>query len=245
MRNLTAWNKASKAVAAAVLAASVVITGVSASGAPLRPAAAGVSKVAAQPDSRYEPFLGFGKGAYLLGGYGGADINTWSGNVVLQYTVPYGNYYRHLPLTLTYNSQANCNIGFGNNVVVQYWAQLTRVDADTFKMMTGTGAVDTYVKNPVTGIYECGDWYIEEPVDGEYHAFGRDGEYYFDLDGRAVRSHLYGSYSYVWITYDEFGNIHSISNQEGVGHEFIYEVTENGPLCVFMNSSVDFHLAYD
>lgn len=238
-------HKMARMLSAAALTMSIAFTGVSAAGAPSRAPAAGMSLEAVQTDNRYESFLGFGKGAYLPAGYDGA-VNTWSGNLVLQYTLPYGNLFRNLPLTLTYNSQANCNIGFGNNVVVKYWAQLTFVDANTMKMMTGTGAVDTYVKNPSTGLFECGDWYIEGPVNGELHAFGRDGEYYFDLMGRATRSHLSGSYSYVTLTYNDLGYLQSISNQEGVAHGFTYVRTETGEAqCMLLESSVDFALDYD
>ncbi len=239
------FHKLARMLSAAALAMSIAFTGVSAAGAPSRVSAADGFSEAAQTDNRYESFLGFGKGAYLPAGYDGA-VNTWSGNLVLQYTLPYGNLFRNFPLTLTYNSQANCNIGFGNNVVVKYWAQLTFVDADTIKMMTGTGAVDTYVKNPTTGLFTCGDWYIEEPVNGEFHAFGRDGEYYFDLTGRATRSHLNNSYSYVTLHYNKLGYLDSIGNQEGLAHRFTYVQTETGEAqCLLLESSVDFALNYD
>ena len=104
------FHKLARMLSAAALAMSIAFTGVSAAGAPSRVSAADGFSEAAQTDNRYESFLGFGKGAYLPAGYDGA-VNTWSGNLVLQYTLPYGNLFRNFPLTLTYNSQANCNIG--------------------------------------------------------------------------------------------------------------------------------------
>lgn len=239
------FHKIVRMLSAAALAMSIAFTGVSAAGAPPRAPAAGASSEAAQTSNPYESFLGFGKGAYLKGQNWGDDVNVWSGNCVLQCTVPAGNAWSKFPLNLTYNSQANCNIGFGNNVTITYWAQLTRIDDDTVQMMTGTGAVDTYVKNNTTGRYECGDWYIETLSDGGFHAVARDGEYQFDRYGRAIKTQLYESYSYaeVSISYNTYGLVERMSIQMGASYEFEYVMMEDGQfLCVLLNQMI---LEYD
>ncbi len=236
-------HKIARVLSAAVLAMSVAFTGVSAAGAPSRASAAGMLSEAAQTDNSYESFLGFGKGAYLRGETGEDAVNLWSGNYVAPCTVPAGNAWSKFPLKLTYNSQANCNIGFGNNVTITYWAQLTWIDDDTVQMMTGTGAVDTYVKNNTTGRYECGDWYIEALSDGGFYAAARDGEYQFDQYGRAVQARLHGSETDVDISYNADGTVQRMDNQTGAGYEFTYGRMRDGRLiCVLLNQMA---LAYD
>lgn len=246
MKRKTAFYKAIQTASAMALTMSIAFTGVSAAGAPSRVPAAGVVSEAAKTDNQYEAFLGFGKGAYLINeGTGGDAVNLWSGNYVAQCAIPVGNAYNRFPLVLTYNSQADCDIGFGNNVVVNFWAQLTYVDVDHFTMTTGTGAVDTYVRNTATGRYECGEWYFEILPDGRFHAFARDGEYYFNQHGRATRAHLYSAINMdvVDISYNDDSTIRSISNQMGACYEFAYTRLRNKQtVCEYLHQM---YLEYD
>lgn len=246
MKRKAAFYKAIQTASAIALTMSIAFTGVSAAGAPSRVSAAGVVSEAAQADNQYEAFLGFGKGAYLYGESWRGAVNLWSGNLVLLSTVPGGNAFSKFTLNLTYNSQANCDIGFGNNITVTYWAQLMWMADNSIRMVTGTGTVDTYVWNTMTGRYECGESYIDILSDGSCYASVKDGEYYFDKYGRATKTCLYNSAGFeneIIIEYNDDGTIQLMHNQMGASYEFSYTRLKSGQIvCKYLNQMV---LEYD
>ncbi len=230
-------------VAAAAMAVVIPCTGAA---VPASSVAVYAAELAVQPENSYESFLGIDSGFAFLnsGGYNGGNVNMWSGNLVVQYTLPHGNLYRDIPLTLTYNSQADCDIGFGQNVVISYWAKLTFIDADTVKLTNQTGTVDTFVKNAATGRYEKGEWFIEQLADGSYHADSRGEEYYFDQMGRVTQLSAFMNGT-VLVTYNEMGYVDNIRGGYP-SYQFHYEQTGPDTLrCVMITSNYDLALHYD
>ena len=234
-------------IAAMVTAAVMAVTGVSAAGGTglSTPGAAAL----APSENIYESFLGFDSSFAVLpeAYYSNCNVNLWSGNLALQYTLPYGNLYGRMPMKLTYNSQADCDMGFGKNVVMYYWAKLEFAGENTVRLMNGTGTVDTFTKNAATGRFEKDDWYVEAEPGGGYHAVARGGEYYFGAEGEVTRLHV--SNSYVWVNYNPMGYVESVSDQNDLTYQFEYEPYESdGQLyirCTTITCNYPFALEYD
>ncbi|MFQ8601332.1 MAG: hypothetical protein ACLSAP_12620, partial [Oscillospiraceae bacterium] len=202
------------------------------------------ARPAAQSENIYESFLGMDHDfTFLNDSYYGGNVNLWSGNFVMRYTLPYGNLYSRFPLTLTYNSQADCDIGLGRNVVMNYWAELELIDANTVKLMNGTGTIDTFTKNPATGRFENDGWYVEADSQGGYHAVARGGTYYFDAMGKVTN--LQVGNADVLVIYNSMDYIERME-AGSLAYQFYYEPTGPDTLrCVGIESNYPFALEYD
>ncbi|MFQ8601331.1 MAG: hypothetical protein ACLSAP_12615 [Oscillospiraceae bacterium] len=240
--------KISLTVVAAVMTAVMAATGVSAAGVP-GGGATSDAKASAQDNTRFESFLGLDTNFALLNEYYlfpyamDGNVNMWSGNLAARYTLPYGNAYSNFIMSLTYNSQADCDIGLGRNVAMTYWAQLTRADQDTVKIMGGTGTVRTFTKNPATGKFENKEGSVEQLADGSYDAVWSEGRFQFDAAGKVASMQI--NQNYIQVYYNELGYVDSLMGNEQ-SYYFEYRRCPDGEVrCSKILSNGELFLEYD
>ena len=233
-------------IAALTTAAVMAVTGVSAASGMDLSSADTASSV--QSENRYESFLGLDDSFAMLHDYErypyelDSNVNVWSGNLVVRYTLPYGNAYGNFMMSLTYNSQADCDIGFGRNVAMTYWASLTQPDPDTVKIMGGTGTVRTFVKNPATGKYENDEGSVEL-ADGGYDAVWSEDHYTFSPEGKPVSMRINGNSIQVY--YNELGFVDTLEGSEQ-NYYFEYDVCPDGEMrCSKIIDNGELLLEYD
>ena len=234
-------------IAALTTAAVMAVTGVSAASGMGLSSADAASSV--RSENRYESFLGLDDSFamlwdYYLYPYGLDDnVNVWSGNLMVRYTLPYGNAYSNFLMSLTYNSQADCDIGFGRNVAMTYWVSLTQPDPDTVKIMGGTGMVRTFVKNQATGKYENAEGSVERLADGSYVAVWSKSHYAFSPEGKPVSMQTGGNSIQVY--YNDLGFVDTLEGNEQ-NYYFEYGVCPDGEVrCSKIINNGQLLLEYD